>query len=125
VEIKRNTIMKESDLTTERITVDLGDGVIAQMEVASTGREKVKAGALPFEAVSNAIAKMAQIVAVPIQAVKPTKATVKYGVEVAIEQGSLVAAFVRGTGKANLEITLEWENKGSVSSDDRKLPPSN
>lgn len=118
--------MQEPDLVTERITVDLGDGVIAQVEVVGTGREKVKAGALPFESVSRAIAKMAQIVAAPIQAVKPTKATVKYGVEVGIEQGSLVAAFVRGTGKANLEITLEWENKEkSSSSNDPKSTSSN
>jgi len=110
--------MQEAYSVTERITVDLGDGIIAQIEVAGTGREKVKAGALPFESVSRAIAKMAQIVAAPIQAVKPTKATVKYGVEVGIEQGSLVAAFVRGTGKANLEITLEWENKEKVQPSD-------
>lgn len=35
----------------------------------------------------------------------------KYGLAIGIEQGSLVAAIVRGTGTANLEITLEWENK--------------
>lgn len=118
--------MQEIDSITERITVDLGDGVIAQIEVAGTGREKVKAGTLPFESISRAIAKMAQIVAEPIQAAKPTKATVKYGVEVAIEQGSLVAAFVRGTGKANLEITLEWENKGKTQPSDtsKTTPPS-
>ena len=110
--------MQEVDSVTERISVDLGDGVTAQIEVVSTGREKVKAGVLSFESVSKAIAKMAQIVAAPIQAVKPTKATVTYGVEVGIEQGSLVAAFVRGTGTANLEITLEWENKGEQKSSD-------
>lgn len=118
--------MTEQNPTSERITVDLGDGVIAQVEIAvtGTGREKVKAGVLSFEAVSNAIAKMAEIVAVPIQAVKPTKATVKYGVEVGIEQGSLVAAFVRGTGKANLEITLEWENREKPQPSDVPQLPS-
>ena len=106
--------MKDTAQMSEFITVDLGDGVTAQIEVISTGREKVKAGALSFGAVSKAIAKMAQLVAGPIQAVKPSKATVKYGVEVGIEEGSLVAAFVRGTGKANLEVTLEWENKDGL-----------
>lgn len=110
--------MQDADSMSELIAVDLGDGVTAQIEVISTGREKVKAGALSFRAVSKAIAKMAQLVATPIQAVKPTKATVKYGVDVGIEQGSLVAAFVRGTGKANLEITLEWENKETPLSSD-------
>lgn len=103
--------MQNSDLPTELIPVDLGDGVIVQVEVTETGREKVRAGTLPFDSVGRAIAKISQVVAAPIQAAKPTKASVKYGLAIGIEQGSLVAAIVRGTGTANLEITLEWENK--------------
>lgn len=103
--------MSNADLPTELISVDLGDGLIAQVEVTETGREQVGAGSLPFESVGNAIAKISQVIAAPIQAAKPTKATVKYGLAIGIEQGSLVAAIVRGTGTANLEITLEWENK--------------
>lgn len=104
-------MIAESELTTEFISVDLGEGVIAQVEVIEAGREKVSAGTLPFESVAKAITKLSQVVAAPIQAVKPTKATVKYGLAIGIEQGSLVAAIVRGTGKANLEITLEWQNQ--------------
>ena len=103
--------MPDSELKTELIPVDLGDGVIAQVEVIETGREKVGAGTLPFNSVAKAITKISQVVSAPIQAVKPTKATVKYGLAIGIEQGSLVAAIVRGTGTANLEVTLEWENK--------------
>jgi hypothetical protein len=103
--------MADSDLQTELIPVDLGDGIIAQVEVIETGREKVSAGTMPFDSVAKAITKISQVVAAPIQVVRPTKATVKYGLAIGIEQGSLVAAIVRGTGTANLEITLEWENK--------------
>lgn len=102
--------MSNADLQTELIPVDLGDGVIAQVEVTETGRQKVKAGTLPFDSVGNAIAKICQVIATPIQAVKPTKATVKSGLAIGVEEGSLVAAMVRGTGTTNLEITLEWEN---------------
>lgn len=103
--------MPDSDLQTELIPIDLGDGVIAQVEVLETGREKVVAGTLPFDSVAKAITKISQIIAAPIQAVRPTKATVKYGLAIGIQEGSLVAAIVRGTGTANLEITLEWDNK--------------
>jgi hypothetical protein len=103
--------MPDIGLQTELIPIDLGDGVIAQVEVIETGRQKVGAGALPFDSVAKAITKISQVVSAPIQAVKPTKATVKYGLAIGIEQGGLVAAIVRGTGTANLEITLEWENK--------------
>ncbi|MEH1807046.1 CU044_2847 family protein [Nostoc sp.] len=103
--------MFDQDLQGELITVDLGDDVIAQVEVIETGREKVGAGTLPFDSIAKAISKISQVIAKPIQEVKPTKATVKYGLAISVEEGSLVAAVVRGTGKANLEITLEWENK--------------
>jgi Trypsin-co-occurring domain 1 len=102
--------MIDPELPTEMIPVDLGDGVIAQIEVLETGRKKVNAEILKFESVGRAIAKISQVVAAPIKAAKPTKATIKYGLAIKVEQGSLVAAIVRGTGTANLEITLEWTN---------------
>jgi hypothetical protein len=49
------------------------------------------------------------MIATPLQKVKPKKATVKFGMEMAIEAGQLTAVIVKGSGKANLEITLEWE----------------
>ncbi|WP_264308818.1 CU044_2847 family protein [Nodosilinea nodulosa] len=50
-----------------------------------------------------------QMIATPIQNARPKKATVKFGMELAIESGQLTAVIVKGSGKANLEITLEWE----------------
>ena len=103
--------MRDEAIATERIPVDLGDGVIVQVEVAQTGREKVKAGGMPFESLTKAISKISEIVAKAIQTTSPTKATVKYGLEIGVKEGSLMATIVRGSTKANLEITLEWENK--------------
>lgn len=102
--------MREDEASTDKIKVDLGDGIFAYMEVAETGREKVKAGGLPFTSVTKAITQISKEVGASIQKVQPKKATIKYGVEVGIEQGSLMANIVRGSGKANLEITLEWES---------------
>jgi|GEM_PF-554511 len=99
----------------QRVQVDLGDGVIVQMDVAqlsSTGLQEVSGGVkLPFTHALQGMTKVAEVVAGSIQKAKPNKATVKYGLEIGIEQGSLMAAVVRGSGSANFEITLEWENK--------------
>jgi hypothetical protein len=110
--------MTDSNLRTELISVDLGDGVIAQVEVLEPERKKVSAEILKFEGVGKAIAKISQVVAAPIQAARPTKATIKYGLAIKVEQGSLVAAIVRGAGTANLEITLEWSNTPSSEKSD-------
>lgn len=60
---------------------------------------------------AEAIEGIVQIIAVPIQKVRPKKATVKFGLELALEAGRLIAIIVKGSGKANLEITLEWERQ--------------
>ncbi|NET39724.1 MAG: hypothetical protein F6K19_48490 [Cyanothece sp. SIO1E1] len=65
--------MMDSELQIDLIPVDLGEGVIVQVKVIETGREKVSAGTLPFDSVAKAISKISQVVAAPIQAVKPTK----------------------------------------------------
>jgi hypothetical protein len=54
------------------------------------------------------------MIAIPIQKVKPKKATVKFGMELAIESGQLTAAIVKGSGKTNLEITLEPESQSKA-----------
>lgn len=43
-----------------------------------------------------------------LQEVKPDKATIKFGLEIAIESGQITTLIVKGSSKANLEITLEW-----------------
>jgi len=40
--------------------------------------------------------------------VKPQRASVEFGIEIAASEGKLLAVVVRGDAKANLKITLEW-----------------
>jgi hypothetical protein len=40
-----------------------------------------------------------------------TKLALNFGLEIAIESGKLTTLIVKGSSKANLEITLEWGNK--------------
>ena len=45
--------------------------------------------------------------------VRPQKAKIEFGIEVAMKEGQLTALLVQGTATANLKITLEWERKDS------------
>ncbi|PSM48460.1 hypothetical protein C7Y66_14660, partial [Chroococcidiopsis sp. CCALA 051] len=67
-----------------------------------------------FEPVAEAIEGVVQMITIPIQKVRPKKATVKFGMEMAVESGQLAAVIVKGSGKANLEITLEWEPQDKI-----------
>ena len=93
---------------TERIPVELPNGGLIQVEVSQTGREDVAFDRKAFKDVMDSIEGIVEAIAVPLHKAMPTKASVKFGIDVGIESGNLTAAIVKGTGKANLEITLEW-----------------
>ena len=98
---------------TETIQARLEDGTIVKVEVAATGgRQDVAGGQIPdLKDVGKAIEGIVAAVATPIHKAMPSKATVKFGIDVAVEPGQLTALLVKGGGNATLEITLEWEPK--------------
>jgi len=61
-----------------------------------------------FDAIGETLESLAKELGHTIESVKPSKAAIKFGLEVAVESGKLTALLVKGSGKANLEITLEW-----------------
>lgn len=101
--------MTFADSRRDTVPVQLPNGAIVQFEVTQTGREDVSFDPKQFQPVADAIEGVVQMIAEPLNRVKPKKASVKFGMELAIESGQLTAVIVKGAGKANLEITLEWE----------------
>ncbi|MBE9139679.1 MAG: CU044_2847 family protein [Nodosilinea sp.] len=101
--------MTFAESRSDTVPVQLPNGAVVKVEVSSTGREDVGFDVKQFQPVADAIEGVVQMIAAPIQKVKPKKATVKFGMELALESGQLTAVIVKGSGKGNLEITLEWE----------------
>lgn len=108
----------DTDRSTERIPVDMGDGVIIQVEVTEIGEEEVFNEPIPFENFAQGLEKIVRGVYAPIKAVSPSKASIKFGVELDVGKNGLMATIVQGSGKASLEINLEWEQKDSKGSKD-------
>jgi hypothetical protein len=99
---------------TETISLDLTNGHIVQVEITDTGRRDVSFDRKAFKDVTDALAGIVDEIAGVIHKTLPTKATVKFGVDVGIESGQLTAMIVKGSSKANLEITLEWDRSSSI-----------
>ena len=93
----------------KRVKVDLGEGVTAFVEVADARGEVATGSTLPFDQVLATVRAISNSLNDTLRQVRPNKASITYGLELEVENGSLMAAIVRGKGKANLEITLEWE----------------
>lgn len=91
------------------IPVKLANG--AQIRVAATmlgSEEDVAFKLLSFDDVTNTIEGIASSLNAALQKVKPKKASVEFGLEVAVESGALTTLLVKSSGAATLKITLEW-----------------
>lgn len=64
---------------------------------------------IPFEQVTEILGKIAQGLGNTLEKARPTKASVELGVEFGLKNGQFIALIARGSGKANLKISLEWE----------------
>jgi hypothetical protein len=97
---------------TDIVPVRLPNGKEIRVEVTLLGGdEEVSLEPLPFEVIFDAIEGIAQGVLESIQKAKPCKASVELGLEVGLETGKLTALLIKGTGKANMKLTLEWDGK--------------
>jgi Trypsin-co-occurring domain 1 len=92
------------------------NGAVAYFEVSvldddnEDGEEQVASlsDEFDFSRVEKAIEGVAKMISSSLKAVKPTKVSAEIGIEFAVESGQLTALFVKGNGKANLKISLEW-----------------
>jgi Trypsin-co-occurring domain 1 len=88
---------------TKIIPLELSDGKIVNVEVTPTR---------VFKQATEIIKSIAEDVTGTLkdisETVKPDKFSVKLGLQIGVEAGELTALIVKGTGTANLEITMEW-----------------
>ncbi len=95
---------------TTRIPVQLPNGMNAAIEVAQVSAQEDVSfiPQKPLLEIGQMLEGVVQAVYEPIQKVAAKKVMIKFGIELAVESGQLTAVIVKGSGKANLEISLEW-----------------
>ncbi len=97
---------------TKIIPFQLSDGTIIKVEVTPIGEQPVSTETRVFQKATKIIESIAEDVSGTLknisQTVKPDKFSVKLGLQIGVESGELTALIVKGTGTANLEITMEW-----------------
>ncbi|MGK7946327.1 MAG: CU044_2847 family protein [Microcystaceae cyanobacterium] len=97
---------------TKTIPLKLSDGTTIKAEVTPIGEQPVSSETRVFKKATSVIKSLAEDIAETYQeinkTVKPDKLSVTLGLEIGVESGQLTTLIVKGTGKANLEITMEW-----------------
>lgn len=99
---------------TEIVKTELANGMTIHIQALSLGGEEEVAFTLPsFKPVTDAIEGIAELVYATLQKIKPQKAQVEFGFEIALDAGQLTALLVKGSSTSNLKITLEWTNESA------------
>lgn len=103
--------MEDDEGKTEIISAELEGGISISIQATPLGGEEL-VGALPgphtFKEVTDTVEGLARAMIDTLKKVKPRAATVEFGLQIGIEAGKLTSLLVKGTGNANLKITLEW-----------------
>ncbi|AXB48444.1 hypothetical protein A4R43_12975 [Amycolatopsis albispora] len=81
-------------------------------QVGDNEEEEVASRAFAFPEFTASLTAVTQSVTDAVlngfEKAKPGKVTVEFGCEVGVESGKLTAILVKGTGKANIKVTMEW-----------------
>lgn len=98
------------DARSKVIKTILENGAILYVETTPLGGEQlIHSGAeTQFREVTRAIEGLADAFVTTFKKVTPRRASVEFGLEVAVESGKLTSLLVKGTGNANVKVTLEW-----------------
>ena len=110
--------MEDEANRTEVIKALLDDGTSISIQATSLGgEERVAFGVPPFKEVTDTVEGLARAIVTTLKKVKPRSASVEFGVQIGVESGKLTALLVKGTGNANLKITLEWGEISDIAED--------
>lgn len=111
--------MQEREQRTEIVTATLPDGKeIRVRAVALGGLQRVGNIPIPFKEVTDIVGSVSTSIVSALKQAKPRKASIEFGLEVAVEAGKLTALLVNGSSTATLKIALEW---GEIDDDDTSL----
>ena len=106
--------------TNALVKVDMGEGRVVAVEARNVSPEQPVGirDVLSFDGVADSIKAVADRVTAALDDVKPDRAAVEFGVDVAVESGALTGLIAKGTGSATLKVTLEWERDASEGGGD-------
>lgn len=96
------------------VQTQLKDGTIVKFEATNMGGEENVSSSkklFSFDEVSGSIEGIAKSLVETFKKVAPDKASIEFGVEIAVESGNLTALIVKGAATGNLKVTLEWSKK--------------
>ena len=94
----------------ELISAQLPDGGMVSVRAVNLGGA-TDVGALDqlsLKDVADSIQQIAATIGEALKKAAPKRASITFGIEVAVQSGKLTSLLVQGSGTATLNVTLEW-----------------
>jgi hypothetical protein len=88
--------------------LDNGKTILVKAVPVGGGQDVAKLGLPEFSEVTTMIQSVGASFYAALEAIAPKKASVEFGVEVAVKGGKLVGLLVDGSATATIKVTLEW-----------------
>lgn len=102
-----------NETRTEIVPVQLANGTTMKVQATALGGDEDVLDlqkVFPFKEVTDTIEGIADAMIASLRKIKPSKASVEFGIELGLESGALTTLLVKGTGSSNIKIVLEWSN---------------
>ena len=94
---------------TKIIPLKVNDNLTILAEANALGGEAdVSSKLMDFQIITDTVEGIAEKLAHTLEKVQPNKASIEFSLELGVESGQLTALLVKGSGKGNLKVTLEW-----------------
>jgi Trypsin-co-occurring domain 1 len=99
----------ESDVVVRRAKVGTDHVILVEARSSGGSEEDVGVGdLLAFEGVEKSITTISQRVTAALKAANPDRASVEFGIDLAVESGGLTGLLAKASGAATLKVTLSW-----------------
>lgn len=106
--------MSHSIITNTPVKLSDGSEVFFEMSSNNIEQEVGIGASYSFKKVKKSINALVSELNDIMKEAKPNKFQVEFGVEVSLDnEGTLSALIVQGSSKANIKVTLAWEDKAS------------
>lgn len=96
-------------MDTKLVTVRINPGEIIHMEVSDfDGERNASFSQLDFDSFKASAIRIAKEMKTVLDELAPDEGSIEFGLAASIESGTLTGFLAKGTGEANVKITLRW-----------------
>jgi len=115
-------ISKRRSTKPVEMTLETGEVILVEAVVLDPDVDVSQLPTLRLEEFTRMIGGVARSIRSGLVHIGATKASAEFGLELGLETGKLTSLLAKGSGKANLKITIEWDDLAGTPTNHTGVP---